>query len=124
MSDGDGCGGGDLRYQLNDFARRMLRAAETSSEELLDTEFRLSEISDEKRNLAFVFENTFTTLMPAYEDLLLLYEDEVKKFVVLARSLIAITALANSLFILAMTLFVQRTLRRVVPKMQVSRAIA
>lgn len=95
------------------------RAAETPISELRDGAYVLGELSEEKANVAYTFENTQTRMVPTFEHVVKMYEDEVFAFGRLATALVYTNACINALLLLAIAFFVIRALVRVMRNMQV-----
>lgn len=106
---------------MNVWVTRSKRAIQATPEELRSESMVLAEISDSKRNIAFVMENTIPVVLPAFEEVLNLYQREVIKFVSLADTLVYITVGLDLALVIAISSFVIWMVRTVVPLLQCKR---
>eukprot|EP00286_Rhodomonas_abbreviata_P001214 CAMPEP_0181288294 /NCGR_PEP_ID=MMETSP1101-20121128/256_1 /TAXON_ID=46948 /ORGANISM="Rhodomonas abbreviata, Strain Caron Lab Isolate" /LENGTH=1714 /DNA_ID=CAMNT_0023392407 /DNA_START=283 /DNA_END=5427 /DNA_ORIENTATION=- len=102
----------------NDYARRLQRAVMVNIEELIDPNYSLAEISDEKKNLAYAFENTLPEMLENYEVLLDFYVDEVHKIAGLTQTLVAVNVTVNALLVVLIAVFLIRAILTVIPRVQ------
>lgn len=106
---------------INEWCRRAMRAASTTAGELTQTDWALPSASDEKLNVAFTFQNTADTIVPAFADALDLYEGEMGRFAAMGQAVVASTAAINSVLFVGLAVFSYFTLHRILPRMQSKR---
>eukprot|EP00961_Rhodomonas_salina_P002484 34639-Rhodomonas_salina.1 len=102
----------------NMFTTRAQLAFSTPEHELQDELYDLETISDEKRNIPYLFENTFRVLVPNLEELKILYVHEMDKIQHTVNLLVAVTASCNSFLVILITIVVMRGLLQVVHRME------
>eukprot|EP00281_Chroomonas_sp_CCMP1168_P001927 CAMPEP_0206263346 /NCGR_PEP_ID=MMETSP0047_2-20121206/28767_1 /ASSEMBLY_ACC=CAM_ASM_000192 /TAXON_ID=195065 /ORGANISM="Chroomonas mesostigmatica_cf, Strain CCMP1168" /LENGTH=150 /DNA_ID=CAMNT_0053690877 /DNA_START=72 /DNA_END=520 /DNA_ORIENTATION=- len=73
------------------FTRRMETASTVPMSEMQSPSFVLSELSVEKRNVAYIFENTLRYITPEFHELRSLYGNEVHNFA----NLISVISIIN-----------------------------
>ena len=61
----------------NDVARRMERAAATKPVDLANPDFHISNISEPKSHLVYINENLFRALLPAFEEVTEIYQNDM-----------------------------------------------
>jgi len=72
-------------------SRRMQRASLVSIPELVDKNFRLSNISEAKLSMVYIAENTFRSAVPAFERITKLYEDDMSQLSMVTNIVVAVS---------------------------------
>jgi len=88
-----------------EYTRRMRRAAAVTMMELRNPNYRLAEISEEKRNVLFMMEHTAYNFLPTLERTLLLYEDELRQFGFTTKIVVSVICSILSILTLVLSVF-------------------
>jgi len=101
-----------------EYARYFARAGSTTMEEMTSLDMNIANISAEKANVAFVFENTHRNYIPTMEELLVKYEDNVESFGNLASQSVQVITAINGILSVLTSFFVIRNLPRSLKALQ------
>jgi len=97
-----------FRHLGTDFPRRVASAASASYEEHKNTNYRLSEISTEKQDISYVFENMIRYVLPAFDQAVVIYQQQMDDFGVLSTMLTTGAAALTSVVVLIIAIDVLR----------------
>eukprot|EP00961_Rhodomonas_salina_P287571 3885374-Rhodomonas_salina.1 len=110
-----------FRQLGSDFARRVASAAAASVEEIKDADYKLTDSSQEKRDIMYIYENMIRYVLPAFDEAVAIYEHQMKEFGQLTTILTALSAALTALMVVTIAVNVLRARTKLLQRVHANR---